>query len=103
MLRAIAMPIDAPTPAVLPPPTARDAATTVEKILDRLSADKSTSVWVVMTLSAMSALTRLRTTFWATAPAPATATPAVLPKPADSAAAAETELIVLRVTENELS
>ena len=98
-LRATAMPIDAPMPAVPPAPTAADSAATVDAMLEVLWASRSTAPWLsIRRLFWPNARVLPSTTFCATAPAPLTATPAVPPMPSASEAAAETALMVFLVT-----
>src|SRR5262249_62301965 len=64
-LRATAMPMDAPMPAVPPPPMAADAATTIDEIVDVLVALSDTLPPLSITLSWTEALVLVRITFCA--------------------------------------
>ena len=93
-LRASATPIEAPTPAVPPIATAKDALTTVALILAVLVAAIVTFPALLRALPSTCALVLVRMTLPASAPAPLTATPLVPPNPAAIEAAAATALMV---------
>ena len=84
---ARATPIETPTPATPPPPTAREAATIVASISELCLASMVKSPVVVTSLRARNAWTSVRITFVARAPAPLIATPATPPIAADTEAA----------------
>ena len=94
-LRAIAAPIETPTPVVPPPPTLSAKEEMVAAMPEVLLAERSTAPSAFNTLLSPKARARLSTTFCAYAPAPLTAIPVVPPRPRASEVADALALIVL--------
>ena len=96
-LRAIEMPIDAPTPGPMPAATATDSEAMVAEMLDWLCASSWTLAALVTTLLPINASVCPITELIATAPAPLTATATLLADAAMAAdAATDTALMLLR-------
>ena len=92
-LRAMATPMDAPTPAYPPMASANAALITRASIWALLTASTSTLPTLLTTLLSIKARVLPRMTLLASAPAPLTATP-TCPKPAAMPAAKDTASIL---------